>query len=329
MRVRRVVSLLIGPMVVSACALVADLGERTLGDPSAIGTGDASVDKDASKTKNDASKSDADEPDPAPPTFCDGIIVYASFDGKLQGDKGGETTFSSGVVSSSTQGKFGGALSLVGENSEQSSPGAAHWLLASASGNPWPEQKGSFAVWFRSAPGASPPVAPVLYRPVATPPEAATLETAGLAFFLRHDGVDEIGLFERSGGAPQTDRVLSFNIDDVSSFLQAGQYNHYFAAWDKTGPPTALFALNGGLGRTFNGTETGTFTDGGAPFRAETTRSWVSEGEPVGVRLGGKGQNSPQGLYDDLVIWNRVVSFAEVAALFSSGKAVGDICQLR
>jgi hypothetical protein len=328
MRVRRAFFLLMGPLVISACALVADLGERTLGDPNAIGTGDASKD-DASKTKNDASKTDAEPPTPDPPTFCDGIIVYASFDGKLKGDKGGDTTFSSGAVSSSTQGKFGGALSLVGQNAELSSPGAAHWLLASGAGNPWPETKGSFAVWFRSAPAGNPPVVPVLYRPVATQPTSPTLDTAGLAFYLHRDVTDQTGLYERSGGDPVADKVLTFGIDEVAPFLRTTDYNHYFTAWDQNGGTKAFMAINGGLGVTFNGTETGVFPDGGAPFRATTSREWISEGEPVGVRLGGVGRNSPQGLYDDLVIWNRVVSFEEVSALYSSGKPVGDICQLR
>lgn len=323
---RRAFSFIVS-LALSACALVANLGDRTLGDPNAVET----EDDDASTTPKKKSVPEAKAKPRAAgtPEFCEGIVVYASFDGKLKGDVGAQSTSSAGNVSSSTEGKFGGSLSLVGENATLESPGAALWLLATDDGNTWPETTGSFAVWFRSAPGGKPPQVPVLYRPVGTPPKSKNLDTAGLAFYLLHAGTQkQMGLYQRSGG-DEADEVLAFGIDEVAPFLRADDYNHYFAAWDQTGTPKAFMALNGGGGTTFDGTAPATFPDGKAPFRASTSTSWKPEASPVGVRLGGVGLNSPQGLYDDLVIWNRVLSFDEVAAVYKNAQALGDTCKLR
>ena len=323
MRARRILLSLVGPIFVSACALVADLGERTLGDPNAVTGGDGG--KDGSSTKRDASKSDPkDSGDTEPDTdFCDGIILYASFDGKLTGDVGGESTASRGAVSTSPNGKFGGALALVGNNSAVDSPGAAHFFLASNAGNPWSETVGSLAVWFRASQEYSADKAPVLYRPMASLPDEP-LKTAGLAFYLQNDRTT--GFFEKSSTSIAP--VFVFNTAAVAPFLRKDDYNHFFTAWNQDGSPTAMFAINGGQGTVFDGSSPGTFPEGEAPYRATTTKLWASEGPPVGLRLGGSGTNSPQGTFDDLVVWNRVLTFEQAAAVFKAGKSVGEVCDL-
>jgi hypothetical protein len=42
----------------------------------------------------------------------------------------------------------------------------------------------------------------------------------------------------------------------------------------------------------------------------------------------GAGSNVPDGTLDDLAVWNRVLSFDEAAAIYSAGKAIGDVCGL-
>jgi hypothetical protein len=338
MRKQRLLLFVAGPAILSACALIADLGERTLGDPNATGP-EAGMRDTGSRTE------DSEVPDgvePPPPSYCDGIVLYASFDGKLTGDVGGESTFSRGGVTLSTQGKFGGALSLVRDasTSDTLQEGAALYFQATDAGNPWPDTVGSLSVWFRSAPEGRPQF-PVLYRPVGSFPPDALLPT-GLAFYLLHGDLDaaspaddDMGLYQNTAGNPDLHRVLTFPIGEVAPFLRAGDYNHYFTAWrNADAGPTAYMALNGGLGVVFDGSAP-SYPDAASggelpvPYRGFTSKVWTSPNAPIGLRLGGVGTNSPEGLIDDLVVWNRVLSFDEAAAVYTAGKAVGEVCKLR
>jgi hypothetical protein len=316
---------ILGPLAVSACALVADLGDRTLAsDASTKPNGDATP-KDGSTTPEDDGSA-ADVP-AIPPSYCTGIVLYATFDTKVEGDRGGGTTLKLGDVTQSAQGgKFGGALSLV-RGSAAPDAAAALYFLANDAGNPWPEKTGSVSLWFRQT-GTNDN--PVLYRPVATIPPA-TLRTAGLAVYLENQGGNQFGLYEKG-----QDPVFTFNVNAVAPYLRKGEYNHYFTAWTQTGAPTAYIAINGGLGVAF--------ADGGqnypdaandagdlrVPYRGFTSRPWIVEqSPPVGLRLGGLSGNAPEGTYDDLVVWDRVLTFAEAAAVYSAGKSVGDACKLQ
>lgn len=326
MRERRLFVFVVGPLLVSSCALIADLGDRTLGAPDAsIGTGDGSASGDDAPPEDGSSASDAADV-ASPPSYCNGIVLYASFDAKLTGDRGGDSILSVGGVTQSLDGKFGGALSLV-RDAGKPDAGAAHYFLASDAGNPWPEDIGSISLWYRAVPGGSPN--PVLYRPVATLPPAP-LQTAGLALIL--DFGNRTGLYQRA-----SDSVLTFPLAQVAPFLRDGEYNHWFAAWrtPDAGEPTAYIALNGGLGVDYadSGLSYPDAADDAGelavPYRGFTRRPWASEGTPVGIRFGGAGGNAPDGTIDDVAIWNRVLSFDEVAAVYSSGQALGDACKLR
>jgi hypothetical protein len=49
----------------------------------------------------------------------------------------------------------------------------------------------------------------------------------------------------------------------------------------------------------------------------------------VALRLGGSSTNSPEGTIDDLVVWNRVLTFEEAQTVYSAGKSIGEICRLK
>lgn len=326
MRLRRVLFLITGPLVVSACALIADLGDRTLGDLNGS-SADGSTDNDSSREDGSSDLRDADAP---LPSFCSGITLYASFDSKLSADRGGDAIATrGGVTQTPEQGKFGGALSLR-HDAGAVSEGAALYFLATSAGNPWPETVGSLSVWYREV---GTPTIPVLYRPVATLPPTP-LQSAGLSFYVLNDNggaiEDVYGLHERSGGGPDGgDGVLVFDVKQRTPYLRPGEYNHYFTAWNRDGAPTAFLAINGGLGVSFSDAGLASYPDGAAPYRAFTSRPWTSQGSPVALRLGGLNDNSPEGTIDDLVIWNRVLSFDEAADVYAAGRSVGDVCKLR
>jgi hypothetical protein len=331
MRLRgRQLLLLAGPFWASACALVADLGDRTLGEPDS-----------GSPTKRDSSTDPPDDVDSGPvdssttPSFCTGITLYASFDMQLRGDIGGESTRTIGGVCLRGLGKFGGAISLL-TNAAAPDEGAAFFFLASAAANPWPEAAGSISMWYRPEPGRV-LAAPVLYRPVGSIPPATTI-TSGLAFYLNYDDnqalpqeKNKLGLYQR---ATPASALLVVDRPASDPYLRPNDYNHYFSAWQKAPAPTAFFALNGGTGAVVGGGTPGTFPDAAVngelltPYRSQTSRAWTAEGPAIGVRLGGLGGNSPEGSIDDLAIWNRVLSFEEAAAIHAANKPIGEVCKL-
>jgi len=331
MRVRRPLLFVVGPLLVSACALVADLGDRTLGevDASADDGGGAAIDDGATAEDASVDQATVDAVAP-PPSYCEGIVLYASFDVTLAPEHGGASTLSLGGVTQSPQGRFGGALSLVRDAGAQGE-GAAHYILkgdAGDAGPVWPEDLGSVSIWYRAVPGGAPN--PVLYRPVATlPPDA--LATAGLAFFVTVNG--RTGLYQNGA-----DNIFTFPVSAMTPYLRSGEYNQYFAAWRKPDGgdvPTAYIAINGGLGVDYadsGASYPDAADDAGeldVPYRGFTRQPWKSQGSPVALRLGGPGGNAAEGTLDDLAVWNRVLSFEEVAAVYLAGQALGDICMLR
>lgn len=343
-RERRLLSfLLVGPCFISACALVADLGDRTLGDPNATNPtnegGNGRV--DGSDTQEDGSAGGEDTSAPLP-AYCDGITLYASFDSQLTGERNGSAVSIIGGVTQVAGGKYGGAASLV----QTDTSGAQLFFLVDGGVSPYPEKVGSLAVWYRQAPGKTPFI-PVLYRPVANlPPYVGGLKTAGLAFYLRFDPPaggsptprDLIGLVHvipDGMGGTKNDPVLMVDSGATTTYLRQGEFNHYFASWNQSSSPTAVFALNGGVGTNFGGGTAETYPDANTPFRATTAGPWGSEGAPVALRLGGAGaaqanqSNSPEGFYDDLVVWNRAVPLDQLAALYNSAKPVGEVCKLK
>ena len=122
----------------------------------------------------------------------------------------------------------------------------------------------------------------------------------------------------------------TFDVANAAPFLRTNDYNHYFASWRQGTAPTAFIALNGGLGAVLGTPTDAVYPDAGTngelrvPYRGFTSLPWIPGAEPTGLRLGGPGNNAPEGFYDDLVIWNRVVSFEELAALYGlAGVTVG------
>jgi hypothetical protein len=343
MRERRLLSfLLVGPCFISACALIADLGDRTLGDPSATNpTTEGGTGKNDGGDNEDDGSSGGEDTNTPLANYCEGITLYASFDSALTGERNGSAVSVIGGVTQVAGGKYGGAASLV----QTDNNGAQLFFLVDGGVSPYPEKVGSIAVWYRPAPGKTPAI-PVLYRPVANlPPYTGGLKTAGLAFYLRFDppgagglGRDLLGLVHvipnGAGGTVQTP-VLMADSGATTTYLRAGEFNHYFASWNQSSSPTAVFALNGGVGTNFGGGAAETYPDANTPFRSTTGGVWSSEGAPVALRLGGAGgtqpseSNSPEGSYDDLVVWNRVVPLDQLAALYNSAKPVGEVCKLK
>ena len=53
------------------------------------------------------------------------------------------------------------------------------------------------------------------------------------------------------------------------------------------------------------------------------------DASPIAFRLGATAQSAPDGEIDDVVVWNRVLSFAEMEDVYKANAPVGDVCKLR
>jgi hypothetical protein len=98
----------------------------------------------------------------------------------------------------------------------------------------------------------------------------------------------------------------------ASIVAQNGQwtngYNHIVATWSQS-PPSMSYV--------FNATITNTTTDAWtSPHPAVTTFYLSYPDEPIGSYL------------DDVAIWNRPITNAEIAAIYGAGKSIGDLCGL-
>ena len=82
MRRRRLTLLLLaGPVSVTACAVVADLGDRTLGEIDGGSSATQRSDSGTAPTSTTTTTATTTTPPPGTPTWCAGIVLYASFDG--------------------------------------------------------------------------------------------------------------------------------------------------------------------------------------------------------------------------------------------------------
>jgi hypothetical protein len=333
--------LLAGPFSVTACALVAGLGDRTLGDPNAGQSSTESHDGGGSPapttttTATTTATTLLPEAAPTGPSYCTGIVLYAAFDTKVTGSLGWPNADTAGTVTNVASGKFGGGVQLIHDATNR----AALFLLTSPT-NPWPVDTGSLAVWYRQAPGtvfgADNEVAPVLYRPVGNIPatDGDPVVSSGLAFYLLHALTSESGLYFGAGSAET--ELLTVAQASMDPYLRPNDFNHYFTAWNRvTTGPTAFWAINGGLGvQIATGVadppppDPSQVAQSITPFKAFTNIQWASDGPAIALRLGGMAFNNPDGVFDDLVVWNRVLTFQEAAAVYQATSSVGTTCGL-
>jgi hypothetical protein len=269
---------------------------------------------------------------PPPPTYCNGIVLYASFDQGIAPDLGDAGTRSFGSVGSTT-GHFGGALSLVVDGGGAGgTDGAVVFYDRDEAGTAtvYPQAEGTLAFWFRKVAPTS--AASVLYRPLANP---VLLTPGGLVL---SDFNARFGLYADLGGAP----VLVFDDAVIQPFLRSGDYNHFATSWREANDggqgALARMVLNGGDGEVFadGGGDAASYGDGApddagnvrVPYRGQTTALWPRYAPLGTLRLGGTSLTTPQGVMDDLVIWNRVLGVDEISALYRSQAAVSVTCKL-
>lgn len=301
------------------------------------------VDDDAGSPPTDAASNRPDARDSAAPavdahvvlpSFCNGIVLYASFDTGAAPQLGAGEPRLLGTARQLPTGRFGGGLGLVGEVSDDD--GAALYFVRPDGGEPvFPENEGTLAMWIR---GNITEGQPVYYRPVGSlPPE--TLVSAGLSLVTTGG---RFGLASSRPGLP-LELVHAFPVATVRPYLREDDFNHVATSWrrgDAAGP-TAYLTINGGQGQSFvkdaGADAADPYADAGpndagtlaVPYRGYSSTKWDYEGSAVALRLGAPNLlNAPDATIDDTAVWDRVLSFDEVAAVYKAGVSIREACHL-
>lgn len=272
-----------------------------------------------------------------PPSFCDGLVLVASFDVTPAPELGAVDVVSHGASKLVADGRFGNALELAADAGDDEA-GAAVYFANRAGGAPvFPDAEGTLAMWVRRYDQVLPiQGARVYYRPVgALPPAALTPSGPTLAEYDT-----KFGLLDAR--PDRTRDLLTFSLPEARRYLRPNAPNHFVTAWrrgDASGP-TAYLVINGGTGERFDDAgpdATDPYADASpneagallVPYRGYTSAPWDYDASTSALRLSGPQVSSTlQGIVDDVAVWNRVLSLEEMEATYRSGRAIGEVCPL-
>jgi len=294
----------------------ASLPERNIDDPDATGGG-----------------GDTDGTISQPPAFCDGIVFYASLDKSYAPERGNTPGTPFGGAALVPSGKFAGSASLPLDGSAGDGS-AVYWYTPPDGGVPWfLNEKGTVSLWYRGPALDDNVGSPVFWRVTdSIPPQPVV--GGGVAFVLF---AGQFGIFDTPPNAGQV-ALLTFPRTSVLPYVQPGAFNHFVTGWMRGdgGGPSALLAINGGKGTTYGDAGPDPYADASpndagdllVPYRAYRSRRWDSDASALAFRIGGTTSSAPDGETDDVAVWNRVLSFDEVSAVYSANAPIGDVCKL-
>lgn len=270
----------------------------------------------------------------APPSYCEGLTFYASFDQGIAQEVGTANPRATGAAGIGG-GKYGAGLAFVEADAAAPADGGMVFYDRVDGGAPFfSAREGTLAFWFRRrGPARSPQVSFV--RPVAS---LQSLNPAGPAT-AQTSPAPGTGLFDMLGGQ----ELAALTDAELAPFVRVGEFNHVVTGWrapsDGGAPGYALAVVNGGLGEVL--TDAGardaarddtTPDDAGnvrAPFYQRSARAtFPAYPALASVRLGGIPTTVPVGDMDDFAVWNRELTAAEMAALYKSPTSIRAACKL-
>lgn len=324
-----------GVLSIAAVRLLACGGEDPAAPPDPFASFDADLPERDLGPDPDADNADTQAP-VDPPSFCNGIVFYASLDGTYAPERSGTpaTTFGNAQLVSS--GKFGGAASFF-EDGGAGDGASAYYTNAQEAGVPWyPNAAGTVSLWYRGTVWSDFTGTPVLWRVMAALPPS--VNGGGIAL-VSTGAAGQFGLINVDNGT-QTNQILVFPRSAIRPYVNEGDYNHFVSAWSRgdASTPTAVLMVNGGTGKIFDASvDAPSYADAQpddagdllVPYRATRARPWDSDASAFAFRLGGTGASASDGEIDDVVVWNRVLSLSEMEALYAANAPVGTVCNLK
>ena len=331
--------------VVAGCALISFGVARLMGcggdDPAGPPT-DPFANPDGDVPDRDLPpEPDAEDPDSNvvavdPPSFCNGIVFYASLDGTYGPEIGATPGQGFGAAKLVAGGKFTGAAELY-EDGGGDAGSTVYYFTAPDGGVAWyPEKVGTVSLWYRGNALTDVGGSPVMWRVTGTLPNEAVLG-GGLALV---SAPTQFGLIDVNYNQQQQ-FILTFPRGTIARYVDPVGFNHFVTGWQRgdAAAPTAVMMINGGTGKIYGdaGPDAPSYADAQpndsgdllVPYRASRARGWDSDASPRAFRLGGTAASASEGAIDDVVVWNRLLSFSEMEALYASGAPVGATCKLK
>lgn len=284
---------------------------------------------------------DAEDPDSNvvavdPPSYCDGIVFYASLDGTYGPERGGAPGQGFGGAKLVASGKFAGAAELY-EDGGGDAGSTVYYFTPPDGGAAWyPDKVGTVSLWYRGNALTDVSGSPVMWRVTGSIPPDPVLG-GGLALV---SSTTQFGLLEVNH-AQQQQTILTFPRSTMQRYVDPAGFNHFVTGWQRgdASTPTAVMMVNGGTGKIYGdaGADAPSYADAQpndsgdllVPYRASRARGWDTDASPLAFRLGGTAASASEGQIDDVVVWNRLLSFSEMEALYASGAPVGATCNLK
>ena len=228
------------------------------------------------------------------PLFCNGIELYLPFDGTLDARSGQPPDLPPTVAF--VPGKFGQGADLTGNSAT-----AIYYASTYLGRTTYALTGGTIAMWVKPLwqPPCGVTTPSVLFKPrsarLATPPSAGpvmecTSTLTGLMVNAPDGGATNVGY--PSGVVPN---------------WNSGGWNHLVGTWSSA--PTLQFAVNGAT-------------------PVSTTAPWEPNESPVNFLRVGSESSLPRSVFDEIVLWSRVLSAMEIADLAASPVSVADACGL-
>ena len=247
---------------------------------------------DAGGTVDATEPVDAGADAPTRPSFCEGITFYLPFDGSLTA-KSGQLPDAPPAVAF-VPGKFGQGADLTVPGGISIFYAATYLSKASYS-----LTQGSVAMWVK--PTWQPPAsnASVFFKPRAI--RASTSPNAGPV--LEYGSLLGLTVDEPDGGLISVGHPAA-----AVPNWKAADWNHLVGTWSSSSP-TLQFSLNGA-----------------APLATSTP--WVPNESPVNFLRLGSDVSAPRSIFDEVILWTRVLSASEIAAVASSSASASVACGL-
>ncbi|MDB5217569.1 MAG: Concanavalin A-like lectin/glucanase superfamily [Myxococcaceae bacterium] len=284
-----------GDLSVAACDTCDEIdGQDDRGNEGGVMVGEAGVDAPGP----DAS---ADVVVVPRPSFCNGIVMYARFDNTLTTAEGIAPDMP--PATAFVAGRFGSAALLTGTS------GALYYVEGDA-GVPYPKDEGTIAMWVKPQWTWPPSVTRIFWKPVSDRTTSSTNESGPYLLVQNPQG----GSFGAYCSPPNGATVTTGGTATEATPYWSSQWNHLAETWSRSAP-TLSFTLNGASGDA-------------SVTRRETAAGWTAEQPTVAyVRLSSNSFPSDSA-YDDVVMWSRSLSLAEIQAVYGAGVALGDVCGL-
>jgi hypothetical protein len=284
---------------------------------------------------------DAEDPDSSvvvvdPPSYCNGIVFYASLDGTYGPERSGTPGQGFGAAKLVSGGKFTGGVELYADGGGEAGS-TVYYFTPPDGGVAWyPDKVGTVSLWYRGNALTAVGGSPVMWRVVGSIPPAPVIG-GGLTMFSLPT---QFGLVSVDNNQQQQ-TILTFPRSTIQRYVDLNGFNHFVTGWQRgdAATPTAVMMINGGTGKIYGdaGADAPSYADAQpneagdllVPYRASRARGWDVDASPLAFRLGGTGTSASEGVIDDVVVWNRLLSFSEMEALYAAPGPVGQRCNIK